>query len=288
MGAIFHRKQASQEGSEVRPVVRKEITAAVVDDEPLPRRRLVRLLEKEPDITIVAQCEGGAEAVEAIRRHRPDVAFVDVRMPRMDGFETLKALGPDLPWIVFVTAFAEYAVRAFEVRALDYLLKPVDPDRLAETVARIRAGFRDSVSPRRQDKIPELLEAILRERSEIVDTLARVPARGSERLLLKDGSDASFLRTDEIEWIAADGNYVRIHTAREEHLVRRTINELENTLNPDRFVRIHRSTIVNLDQVVRLSPAFSGTYYVHMKNGETLVLSRGYRTKLFDRIGKDL
>ncbi|MFG1691773.1 LytR/AlgR family response regulator transcription factor [Gemmatimonadota bacterium] len=265
-----------------------EITAVIVDDEPLARRRLARLLEREPDVRISAQCEDGTEAVQAIREQRPDIAFVDVRMPGMDGFETLQALGRDLPWIVFVTAFAEYAVRAFEVRALDYLLKPVDPDRLAETMARIRGRNLDESSSERREQLPDLIEAILHERKELQEALDKVPGRYGERLLLKDGPNARFIRIGEIQWIEADGNYVCIHTAKDKHLIRRTISELEKTLDPNQFCRIHRSTIVNLEYVDRLSPAFSGAYYVHMKTRNELVLSRGYRSKLFGRIGRDL
>jgi two-component system LytT family response regulator len=265
-----------------------QISVVIVDDEPLARRRLARLLAREPDVLVARQCSDGTEAVAAIKELRPDVAFVDVRMPGMDGFDALQSLGNDIPWVVFVTAYAEYAVRAFEVRALDYLLKPVDPDRLAEAMARIRDRLQDDSSGEQRQRIAGIIDTILRERLESHQLLARVPGRHPDRLLLRDGSDASFLDTETIHWIEAAGNYVRIHTAREVHLVRRTITELEQTLDPDQFMRIHRSTIVNLAAVDRLSPAFAGAYYVHLKGGKELVLSRGYRAKLFDRIGEDL
>jgi len=196
------------------------------------------------------------------------VVFLDVRMPELDGFQTLDALGDDTPRIVFVTAYAEHAVRAFEVHALDYLLKPVDGDRLSETMARIRDQLHDKAPTDQREHVADLIKAVRREQAQIQDAIAHVQGRYPERLLLKDGADASFVRTREIAWIEAAGNYVRIHAIDGAHLVRRTISELEHTLDPDRFVRIHRSTIVNLDCVDRLSPAFAGAYFVHLKNGK--------------------
>jgi len=266
----------------------ESITTVVVDDEPLARQRLARLLERESDVVVIAQCSDGASAIDEIAKSKPDVVFVDIRMPGLNGFETLERLGEATPWVVFVTAYAEYAVRAFEVRALDYLLKPVDPDRLARTIARIRDQSRDVSSVEERRQLAGLIAEVLQEQNSAHTNSAREHRRYPERLLLKDGAEASFLQTDKIRWIEAAGNYVKIHTATGLHLVRRTISELERTLDPEQFIRIHRSTIVNLRSVDRLSPAFAGAYFVHLNDGEELVLSRGYRAKLFDRIGDTL
>jgi len=264
------------------------LTAVIVDDEPLARQRLARLLERERDVFVSAQCSDGTEAIAAISEFKPDVVFVDIRMPGLDGFETLQALGNDIPWVVFVTAYAEYAVRAFEIRALDYLLKPVDPDRLAQAVARVREQVGSDSSVQERKQLAGLIAEIIKEQPGVQGSSVRPPGRRPERLLLKDGAEASFVETSKIRWVEAAGNYVRIHAEGKPQLVRRTISELERTLDPERFVRIHRSTIVNLNFVDRLSPAFAGAYFVHLKDGQELTLSRGYRAKLFDRIGDTL
>ncbi len=264
------------------------LEVVVIDDEPLSRRRLTRLLGKAPDVTVTRECGDGEEAVAALRELRPDVAFVDIKMPGRDGFQVLLSIEAPELMVVFVTAYAEYAVDAFDARALDYLLKPVEPGRLAETLDRIRERWRCRNATDRKDDRPEEIQALSEERAALREAIAELGDRFPERLLLKDGSKATFLSTEEISWIEADGNYVQIHATDRTHMVRRSIGELERTLDPIRFVRIHRSTIVNLNRVKSLSPAFAGAYYVHLVDGTELTLSRGYRDKLFDRIGKSL
>jgi two-component system LytT family response regulator len=241
----------------------------IADDEPLARRRLARLLSVHTDVNVVAQCTTGKEAARCIHEHRPQAAFLDIRMPGLSGFETLAEVDPALaPHVVFVTAHHEYAVRAFDVEAVDYILKPVDGVRLSAALDRLRARLTAMESPDPGAGGPD-----------------HTPVR---RLLLKDGSGALMVSTHDINWIEADGNYVKIHTSDRVHLARRTLTGLEKILDPERFVRIHRSTLVNLDRVKRLAPGYGGSYLVLLYDGTELTLSRGFRHRLLGRLGESL
>jgi two-component system LytT family response regulator len=254
-----------------------EIRTLIVDDEPPARERIRALLAEEPDLAVVGECDSGLRAIEAIRALRPDLVFLDVQMPGLDGFGVVDALsGSELPALVFVTAFDAYAVRAFEVHALDYLLKPFDRDRFRATLARARAAL--DPSPPTDD--PRPVAAPLPEPEPGRQPLRRLLARREGRLAL--------LRVSDIDWIESSANYATLHVGRESFTVRETMQSLEARLDPDQFLRIHRSTIVNLDRVHELEPYFHGDYTVRLLDGQRLTLSRTYRDRVVARLGRGL
>jgi two-component system LytT family response regulator len=247
----------------------------VVDDEPVARERIVGLLQQEKDIELVGECADGHQAVNAIQQQHPDLVFLDVQMPACDGFGVIQQVGADqMPAVVFVTAYDEYALRAFEVHAIDYLLKPFGRDRFQQTLQHAR----EHLERRRAGDLGRRLLAL-------VQDLKPEPQK-LDRLVVKSGGRVFFLRTDDIDWIEAAGNYVRLHLGEESHLFRETMNNMEGRLDAHRFVRIHRSRIVNTDRIKELQPWFNGEYVVVLQNGARLTLSRGYREKLQERLGK--
>jgi len=253
----------------------KKIRTLVVDDEPLARERLTGLLFNEPDIEIVGQCRDGEEAITSIMDLSPDLVFLDVQMPQMNGFDVIEAVGNDrMPLVIFVTAYDQHALKAFQVRALDYLLKPFDRERFTEALQRARKQIE-------REETGDLGRRLLA----LVKDLRKDQPR-AERLVVKAGGRLFFLRTDEIDWIEAAGNYVRLHLSEDSHLFRETMNNMEARLDARRFVRIHRSRIVNTDRIKELQPWFNGEYVVVLQNGTRLTLSRGYREKLQERLGK--
>ena len=239
------------------------IRALIVDDEPLARERIRTLLASEPDVEVVAECADGKDARRRLLEGGFDVAFLDVQMPELDGFEAVRALPEeDRPRIVFVTAHDRYALRAFDVRAFDYLLKPFDPDRFRETIARVRGSLR------------------------------RSPARPAwsevERLPVKESGRIRFVRLDEIAFVEAAGNYVCLHVKGQSHVVRETMAEMESQLDPRRFLRIHRSAIVNTARISELRPSFGGDYVAVLDDGKELPVSRHYRDRLRGLVGAPL
>jgi two-component system LytT family response regulator len=247
----------------------------VIDDEPVARERIVGLLQEEQDIELIGQCADGQQAINAIQEQSPDLVFLDVQMPACDGFNVIQQVGPDrMPAVVFVTAYDEYALRAFEVHAIDYLLKPFGRDRFQQTLRHAR----EHLERRRAGDLGRRLLAL-------VHDLKPEPQK-LDRLVVKSGGRVFFLRTDQIDWIEAAGNYVRLHLADDSHLFRETMNNMEARLDTRRFVRIHRSRIVNTDRIKELQPWFNGEYVVVLQNGTRLTLSRGYREKLQERLGK--
>ncbi len=251
----------------------KKIRTLIVDDEPLARERLASLLMTEQDIEIVGQCRDGEEAVAAIVDHEPDLVFLDVQMPQMNGFEVIEAVGGDrMPLVIFVTAFDQHALRAFQVRALDYLLKPFDRERFSEALERARRQVE-------REETGDLGRRLLA----LVKDLRRDQPR-AERLVVKSGGRLFFLRADEIDWVEAAGNYVRLHVGTTSHLLRETMNAIEGRLDPEKFFRIHRSRIVNMERIQELQPWLNGEYAVLLRTGTRLTLSRGYREKLQDRL----
>jgi two-component system, LytTR family, response regulator len=252
-----------------------KIRALVVDDEPLARERVLSLLQQEPDVEVVAECSDGGQAGSAIQQHSPDLVFLDVQMPGCDGFEVIQNIGTErMPMVIFVTAYDQYALRAFEVHALDYLLKPFGKERFRDTLRHAREGL----ERRRAGDLGRRLLAL-------VNDVKPEPPR-VDRLVVKSGGRVFFLRTDEIDWIEAAGNYVKLHLGEESHLFRETMNNMEGRLDAQRFVRIHRSRIVNTDRIKEMQPWFNGEYVVVLQNGARLTLSRGYREKLQERLGK--
>jgi len=247
----------------------------IADDEPLARERLRMLLEGEPGLTIVAECSDGPSTIDAIRRTAPDLVFLDVQMPGGTGFDVVGALehGPT-PLFVFVTAFDKYALKAFDVHALDYLLKPFDRERFMQALARARQHLE---RPSDGDLRRRLL-ALVRD----LEPSAPRP----DRFVIKSGGRVFFVRADEIDWIEAAGNYVKVHVGSDAHLLRETMNAVEAQLPRDTFYRIHRCHIVNIERVKELQPWFNGEYVVLLRTGARLTLSRGYREKLQDRMGR--
>jgi two-component system LytT family response regulator len=255
----------------------KKIRTLVVDDEPLARERLNGLLFGEPDIEVVGHCRDGEEAVTSIVDLSPDLVFLDVQMPQMNGFEVIEAVGNErMPLVIFVTAYDQHALKAFQVRALDYLLKPFDRERFSEALQRARKQIE-------REETGDLGRRLLA----LVKDLRKDQPR-AERLVVKSGGRLFFLRADEIDWIEAAGNYVKLHVGTDAHLFRETMNAIEAQLDADTFFRIHRSHIVNIERVKELQPWFNGEYVVFLTNGTRLTLSRSYRDKLQERLGRSL
>ena len=255
----------------------EKIRTLIVDDEPLGRERIRTLLGGDPDIEIVGECSNGRQAVRAIEKLRPDLLFLDVQMPEMDGFAVLEAVAGDaMPVVIFVTAYDKYAVRAFEVHALDYLLKSFDRERFSSAVHRAKTEVAAGKDRKLDTRLVGLLE----------DLQAR--RRRLTRVVIRSGGRISFLRVEEVDWIEAADNYVRLHVGREAHLLRETMQSLAARLDPEKFLRIHRSTIVNLDRIKELQPLFHGDYTVLLRDGTELTLSRGYREKLQEHLGEFL
>ena len=244
------------------------LRALVVDDEAVARRRVCRLLEQQTGVVIVGQCGDGATAVESIQTLTPDVVFLDVQMPEFDGFEVVQAVGAEaMPATVFVTAFDEYALRAFDVHALDYLLKPVDGEHIARAVERAEKW----VAAREPAGDPRL-HALLDQFTQARRYLRRLPVHSEGRLII--------VRADEIDWISAADNYVTLHAGRREFLVRATMARLERELDPDEFVRVHRGVIVRVDRVRELVPESHGDFTARLSDGTTLSVSRSHRARL--------
>ena len=252
-----------------------KIRTVVVDDEPMARERIVGLLSQEKDIEVVGEYADGTQAVSAIQQQHPDLVFLDVQMPACDGFGVIQQIGPEqVPAVVFVTAYDEYALKAFEVHALDYLLKPFGRDRFQQTLQHARA----ILERRRAGDLGRRLLALVN------DIKTEPGPTRLDRLVVKSGGRVFFLRTDQIDWIEAAGNYVRLHLGEESHLFRETMNRMEARLDGRRFVRIHRSRIVNTERVKELQPWFNGEHVVILQNGARLTLSRGYREKLQEQL----
>lgn len=245
------------------------IRAVIVDDEPLARERIRSLVGQEPDLEVAGEAGDGQAAVELIRREKPDLVFLDVQMPGLDGFGVLQALGEAVPpAVIFVTAYDQYALQAFDVHALDYLLKPFNSRRFKKAVLRARTELTREHTPEVNERLLSLLEGL------------RSGRRPPERIVLKSAGRVSFLKVDEVDWVEAEGNYVRLHVGAHSHLLRETMKNIESRLDPDRFIRIHRSTIVNTDRIKELHPLFHGEYAVILRDGTRLTASRGPDNKL--------
>lgn len=251
-----------------------KIRVVIVDDEPLARRGIRQLLETEKDFLVVGECKNGREAVSSIAKLAPELVFLDVQMPLLNGFGVVEALGEEnLPAaVVFITAFDEHAIRAFEVNALDYLLKPVDPLRFRKTIERVRAQLKSSSKRQRDEKLSALLRDIRSLKNEQPEYIRRVAVKEQGRIF--------FLDVGEIDWISAQGNYVELHTKTKAHLLRETMEGIESKLNPQDFLRLRRSTIVRIEQIKELCPLFNGEFEVVLKNGARLSSSRRYRKNL--------
>lgn len=247
----------------------ERIRAVIVDDEPLAREGVRLHLEDEHDIDVAGEAGGGEEAVSLIEEVRPDLLFLDVQMPGLDGFAVLEAIGAeDMPVTIFTTAYDQFAVRAFDAHAVDYVLKPYDGERFHRAVERAR----ERIIARRTAGVDGRLESLIGE--------LRSRSRYAERLVVRAGGRIVILRTTDVQWIEAASNYVRIHVGGKDHLLRETMTALEARLDPSEFVRIHRSTIVRVDCIRELEPLFQGDYVVILDDGTRLTSSRGYRDRL--------
>jgi len=253
------------------------IKAVIVDDELLARKFIRRMLKPDPDFEIVGEAANGREAVDVIRAQKPDVVFLDVQMPEMDGFAVLETVGLDqLPDIIFTTAYEAYAIRAFELHALDYLLKPFDQHRFRDALkhAKERVHSQEEEQGRRQ--IGALLERLNSKQAYL------------DRLIIKADGRITFLNTRDIDWVEADDKYVHLHAGTGRRMVRQTLTAMEAQLDPEKFVRIHRSSLVNVERIKELQPLFNGEYSLILEDKTRLTLSRKYKDNLFKVLGKPL
>jgi two-component system LytT family response regulator len=249
-----------------------------VDDEPLAREKVSLFAHDEPDLEIAAVCSNGAEALSSYSDLRPDLLFLDIQMPEMSGFDLLGRIGANgFPGVIFITAYDEYALRAFEYHAIDYLLKPFDRERFHTAFLHARGIIGSS----------EAQEARTLQVTQLLASLSKV-SNSVERFVVKENGRILFLKTQDIDWMEAAGNYIKLHLGAESHMIRESMANLERQLDPSVFVRIHRSTMINIDRIKELRPWFNGDYKVILHNNRELTMSRGYRTNLTKLLGKEI
>jgi two-component system LytT family response regulator len=245
------------------------IRVMIIDDEPLARERIKRFLKDESDVEIIGECADGLKAVTLIETLKPDLIFLDIQIPELNGFDVLQTINSEqMPAVIFITSYDRYALQAFDVHALDYLLKPYTRERFSKALARARAQLDRTKNQDLDMRLLSLLENI------------KTPQKFLERLVVKSAGRVFFLRVEEINWVEAEGNYLRLHIGKDRHLLRETMNNLASKLDPEKFIRIHRSRIVNVERIKELQPLFNGEYAVILRDGTQLVLSRRYRDKL--------
>jgi two-component system LytT family response regulator len=253
----------------------RRIRALIVDDEALARKRIKTLLANDSGIEVIGECSDGEKAVEAIHALAPDLVFLDVQMPVMNGFDVIRSIGSDrIPAIIFVTAYDQYALEAFEVHAVDYLLKPFNRARFEKTVTHVKTLVGRMQGGAFNGQLLTLLGSLQRKQE--------MP----ERFMIKSAGRIVFLRAEDIDWVETVGNYVRLRVGRDSHLMRETMNGMELKLDPQKFLRIHRSIIVNIDRVKELQPWAKGEYVVIMRDGARLNMSRRYRERLHKLMSK--
>ncbi len=263
--------------------VAQKLRTILVDDEPLARRGLEIRLANELDIEIVAQCGNGEEALQAVTRLRPDLMFLDVQMPGLDGFGTLRALpASQMPLVVFATAYDHYALRAFEASAVDYVLKPIDDARLQQALFRVRQQHRERQAEAHCARLLSLLGEVSGQPQLTLEQAleGEVSTPGARRLVLKDGQRTVRVEPRAIRWVDAAGDYMCVHTDDETLIVRATLREIESQLDPRRFARVHRSTIVNVERVREMRAHINGEYFLVLDSGNELKLSRSYKDKV--------
>jgi two-component system LytT family response regulator len=267
--------------------VNRKIRALIVDDESLAREALLVMLGGDPEIEVIAECRNGREAVAAIREQSPDIVFLDIQMPGMDGFQVVEEVGgARMPVTIFVTAYDKHALRAFEAHALDYLLKPFDHDRFDTALRRVKTFVR-------QQKLGEISESLLAVLQDLKakdgelpsDADDRKPGRVArqepiDRVVIKSGGRIYFLKTEEIDWVEGAGDYLTLHSGTQTHLIRETMGNFRAKLDPQKFLRIHRSTIVNIERIKEIRPLYKGDYLITLTSGIGLKASRGYRHEL--------
>ena len=262
-----------------------KIRTIIVDDESLARRGLSIRLEKFDEIEVIQECKNGREALTAIDEHSPDLIFLDIQMPGIDGFEVVKNMQADsMPLVVFVTAFDQYAVDAFDIHAVDYVLKPVEDERLATAIERVRHHLKKSDSDSHKKRLMDLITNITGQSPAQIDEMivnGNLPnEKYPEKIAIKDRGETTLVPSKEIAWVEAAGDYMCIHANDEVHVLRSTMKDLESKLNPQNFQRIHRSTIVNVEKIEKVCSHINGEYYLVLHGGSRLKMSRSYRDKI--------
>lgn len=253
-----------------------KIRVLVVDDEALARERACQLLKADSEIEIIGQCGDGQTAVEKIQKDKPDLVLLDVQMPELDGFAVVEAVGADnMPPVIFVTAHEKFALKAFDVHAIDYLLKPYDRERFETALGRAKDQLARSKSGDLQSKMTALLGEI------------KTQPKATNRLVVKTEGRVLLLKNEDVDWVEAADNYIILHVAADTHMLRETMTSIESRLPSEKFIRVNRSTIVNIDRIKELQPLFHGEYVIILKNGTKLTLSRGYREKLDQLLGRE-
>lgn len=256
----------------------------IVDDESLARRGLAIRLQHIPEIDVIAECGDGIEAVRAIAEYSPDLVFLDIQMPGMNGFQVIEQLQTDnMPLIIFVTAYDEYALDAFKVHAIDYVLKPIDDDRLHEAILRAMSHRDQEASSRTKQKLVELVMGMTGASASSIEQMAEDAQpikQWPDKLTIKDGSEIQFIKVSNIQWVDAAGDYMCVHAEGKTHIMRITMKQLEGMLNPAMFLRIHRSTIVNADEITTAQTLNNGEYMLTLEGGSQLKVSRSYRDKV--------
>ncbi len=247
-----------------------KIKVLIADDESLARDRLRDLLKENNDIEIIGEAGNGIEAAAAIEENSPDLVFLDIQMPEMDGFEVIKTVGIEkMPHVVFVTAYDKYAIDAFEVNAIDYLLKPFSKDRFRKSLKKTI----DYIELKNNNKFTDQLNKLI----------SGTGKKYIDRLIIKSGGRYTFIKTDDIHWIESAGNYLTVNSGKEKHIIRGTVSGMEQKLDPDKFIRIHRQTIVNIDQIKGFQHLLKGEYKVILKNNIQLTLGQIYKEKFKDK-----
>ncbi|MEO8025987.1 MAG: LytTR family DNA-binding domain-containing protein [Bryobacteraceae bacterium] len=249
------------------------IRTLIVDDEPLARTGVRKHLRAHADVDVIGECGSGVQAIAAIQQDQPDLVFLDIQMPDLGGFGVIEEIGADrMPAVIFVTAFDQFALQAFESRAVDYLLKPIRQERVDQALTRIRGLMRGHESGR-ADTLRKLLDDLGAE------------AGYRKRFVAKSGSRITLVNVEDVDWIEAADNYIELHAGPKVHLVRETLSDVEQKLNPDQFLRIRHSTIVNVSRIREMEPLFNGEYQIRLTNGSELTSSRRYRKKLSVLLG---
>lgn len=264
------------------------LSTIIVDDEPLARKGLAIRLAEHKDVNIIAQCCNGREAIEAIRAYQPNLMFLDIQMPGLNGFEVIQEIieqGLSMPIVIFVTAFDQYALKAFEVHAQDYLLKPADENRLMQTMDKIRQYLKSEINALHKSKLVRLVSDVTgndcqRILNELDNNEPITVSSYSDILAIKDGGEVSRVPVKDILWIDAAGDYMCVHTRENTHILRQTMKQLEESLDPRLFIRSHRSTIVNKHYIEKFCSQLNGEYYLVMSTGKELKVSRSYKDKI--------
>ena len=268
-------------------MIASRIRTLIVDDEPAARAALRTLLADDPEIEVLGEAGDGRSACHSIESECPDLVFLDIQMPEMNGFAVLQSLEVSrLPAVVFVTAYDQYALQAFEVHAVDYLLKPFGDERFREALAHAKEQVRQADPGFKGGQIQTLLRGLASGGGRGVGAAGSETGPYLERLAVKSDGRVKIIPVKEVDWIEAEGDHLRIHLSRTSHLLRDTMKRIENELDPRRFVRIHRSTIVNVDRIKELQPYFGGEYVVILHDGTSLKLSRGYKSRLEGLLGR--